>query len=294
MWVLVLIIAILLVVTIILAIRIHNYRQTAKEITISLCNYLDNDTNTLIDVSTRDKQMRKMVGTINKELKRVRQQHHRYENGDRELKEAVTNISHDLRTPLTAICGYIDLLENEELSDNAKIYLSYLKERTETLKNLTEELFRYSVITSVSDLNYEEFDIRKVLEESLLSFCGAFEQKEIEPSITLPKNSVYRKLDKSALSRIFTNIISNAIKYSDGDFTVLCENNGKIIFSNTASELSNVDVAKLFDRFYTVDSARKSTGLGLAIAKLLTERMNGKIYAEYKSNKISIVVDFQK
>ena len=108
----------------------------------------------------------------------------------------------------------------------------------------------------------------------------------------MPAEPVLLKLDPTALTRIFSNIINNAIKYSDGDFSVVLDKNGSIVFSNTAKELSTVEVGKLFDRFYTVDSARKSTGLGLSIAKLLTERMKGTIKAEYISDKLYIIVSF--
>jgi signal transduction histidine kinase len=146
----------------------------------------------------------------------------------------------------------------------------------------------------VSDLNYEKVDVGRVLEDTLISFYGAFEQKNITPIISLHDSVIIRSLDKSALSRIFGNIISNAVKYSDCDFSVTMSDTGEITFSNTASELSSVDVGKLFDRFYTVDSARKSTGLGLSIAKLLTERMGGNISADYKGNVLSITLSFEE
>jgi signal transduction histidine kinase len=238
--------------------------------------------------------VRHLASEIAKQLTELRRQRRQYINGDGELKEAVTNISHDLRTPLTAICGYLDLLETEEMTDNTRRYVEQIANRTEALKALTEELFRYSVISSVSGLNYEKINVGRVLEDTLISFYGAFEQKNITPNISLPDGVIIRSLDKSALSRIFGNIISNAVKYSDGDFSVTMTDAGEITFSNTASHLSSVDVGKLFDRFYTVDSARKSTGLGLSIAKLLTERMCGCISADYKGNILSITICFSE
>ena len=280
------------VVIIILAIKIRMMQKSMDEICSCLSEHLSSDTNQLITVSSSDKHVRRLASEIARQLAELRRQRRQYINGDRELKEAVTNISHDLRTPLTAICGYLELLEAEEMPDNTKRYVEQIANRTEALKALTEELFRYSVISSVSDLNYEKVDVGRVLEDTLISFYGAFEQKNITPNISLPDGVIIRSLDKSALSRIFGNIISNAVKYSDGDFTVIMTNTGEITFSNTASELSSVDVGKLFDRFYTVDSARKSTGLGLSIAKLLTERMGGCIAADYKINTLSIMLSF--
>ncbi len=281
------------VVIIILAIKIRMMQKSMDEICSCLSEHLSSDTNQLITVSSSDKHVRHLASEIAKQLTELRRQRRQYISGDRELKEAVTNISHDLRTPLTAICGYLELLEAEEMTDNTKRYVEQISNRTEALKALTEELFRYSVISSVSDLSYEKVNVGRVLEDTLISFYGAFEQKNITPNISLPDGVIIRSLDKSALSRIFGNIISNAVKYSDGDFAVTMTDAGEITFSNTALELSSVDVGKLFDRFYTVDSARKSTGLGLSIAKLLTERMGGSISADYKGNILSITLSFK-
>ena len=280
------------VVIIILAIKIRMMQKSMDEICSCLSEHLSSDTNQLITVSSSDKHVRHLASEIAKQLAELRRQRRQYINGDRELKEAVTNRSEE-RAPLTAICGYLELLEAEEMTDNTRRYVEQISNRTEALKALTEELFRYSVISSVSDLSYEKVNIGRVLEDTLISFYGAFEQKNITPNISLPDGVIIRSLDKSALSRIFGNIISNAVKYSDGDFTVIMTNTGEITFSNTASELSSVDVGKLFDRFYTVDSARKSTGLGLSIAKLLTERMGGCITADYKGNILSITLSFK-
>lgn len=287
-----LICAVLAVAVAALAIKIRTMQKSMDEICACLAEHLSSDTNRLISVSSGDKYVRRLAGEISRRLSELRRQRLKYIGGDRELKEAVTNISHDLRTPLTAICGYIDLLEAEEMTENTKRYLAQIKGRTEALKALTEELFRYSVVSSVSEMNYETVNVCKALEEALLSFYGAFGQKNITPQISLPENAVVRTLDVAALSRVFENIIGNALKYSDGDFYVTMEKTGKITFSNTSAALSSVDVGKLFDRFFTVDSARKTTGLGLSIAKLLTERMGGAICAEYKGKMLSIRICF--
>ena len=284
---------VLAVAVVILAIKIRMIQKSMDEICSCLSEHLSSDTNQLITVSSSDKYVRHLASEIARQLTELRRQRRQYTNGDRELKEAVTNISHDLRTPLTAICGYLDLLEAEEMTDNTRRYVEQVTNRIEALKALTEELFRYSVILSVSDLNYENINVVRTLEDTLISFYGAFEQKNITPSISLPDNSIIRSIDESALSRIFGNIISNAVKYSDGDFSVTMTDRGEITFSNTASKLSSVDVGKLFDRFYTVDSARKSTGLGLSIAKILTDRMGGNISADYKGNILSITLLFK-
>ena len=285
---------VLAVVIVILMVKIQIMQKSMDEICSCLSEHLSSDTNRLITVSSSDKHVRHLASEIARQLAELRRQRRQYISGDRELKEAVTNISHDLRTPLTAICGYLELLESEEMTDSTKRYVEQISNRTEALKALTEELFRYSVISSVSDLNYENVNVSRVLEDTLISFYVAFEQKNIKPNILLPDGVIIRSLDKSALSRIFGNVISNAVKYSDGDFSVTMTDTGEITFSNSASELSSVDVGKLFERFYTVDSARKSTGLGLSIARLLTERMGGRISAEYRETVLTVRVCFKE
>ena len=210
-----------------------------------------------------------------------------------ELKNAVSNISHDLRTPLTAICGYLDLLEQEEKSTTVERYIEVIRNRTEILKQLTEELFRYSVIlTTEDDMIKEAVEINRVLEESIAAFYVALNERRIIPNIKMPENKVICYLDSSALARVFSNLLNNAIKYSDGDLDITLSETGEIIFSNTASKLNEVQVGKLFDRFYTVEAARKSTGLGLAIAKTLVEQMNGTISAKYENHRLSICILF--
>ena len=119
-----------------------------------------------------------------------------------------------------------------------------------------------------------------------------FKEKGIEPLISITERKITGSLDKSALLRIFANILSNALKYSDGDLEIILNDSGKIIFTNTATGLDEIQVGKIFDRFYTVENARTSTGLGLSIARSLAECMGGKISASYGNKKLSINVDF--
>ena len=287
---LLIIIGILLLIIFVLVAKVYFLRKSAQEIAEAFRDRLTVDTNTLIDISTRDPYMRKLAADINVQLHLLRKEHHRYQQGDLELKEAVTNISHDLRTPLTAINGYLDLLEREEKSESVQRYLSQIQNRTEVLKNLTEELFRYSVVTSSQDLKPEHMDVVRALEESLLSFYAVMQEKGIQPEIELPEEPVFRELDPGAVNRIFSNIISNALKYSDGDLSVVMDKNGCVTFSNTAYNLNTVTVGRLFDRFYTVEASRNSTGLGLSIAKMLVERMGGTISSQYADNKLNIVI----
>lgn len=283
--------AVLIITNIILIAKVALMQKAAREIAEEFSEKLSGDTNTLITISSRDRAMRRLAGEINRHLKELRRQRRRFVQGDIELKSAVANISHDLRTPLTAIASYLDLLDKEEKSEAVERYLEIIKDRTECLKQLTEELFQYSVITSPDmDTATEPVAVNAVLEESIMSFYAALQENEITPDIQMTEKRIVRILNRAALSRVFSNLLSNAIKYSDGDLSIVLDDAGEICFSNSASGLSEVQVERLFDRFYTVENARKSTGLGLSIARTLMEQMGGSISAQYADGRLSILM----
>lgn len=287
------IIGILFLIIFVLLAKIYFLRKSAQEIAEAFRDRLAADTNTLIDISSRDPYMCRLAASINVQLRQLRSQRHKYLNGDRELKEAVTNISHDLRTPLTAICSYMDLLEKEEKSEAVTRYLSLIANRTEAMKQLTEEFFRYSVILSAAEMQLEAVSINGALEESIAAFYGALTLRGIVPEIRITETPVLRRLNRGSLSRVFGNILNNALKYSDGDLEIQLRQDGEIIFSNTASKLDDVQVGRLFDCFFTVEAARNSNGLGLAISKTLVEQMGGVITARFQDSRLSIHIQFQ-
>lgn len=280
----------LLMAVLALCVKVFLLHRAMDEITERLGEHLSSDTNVLLSLSSRDRHARRLAADLNRHLRRLREQRRRYQSGDRELKEAVTNISHDLRTPLTAICGYLDLLEREEKSSAAERYLTLIAGRAEAMKQLTEELFRYSVILSAQELALEPVDMVAALEESVAGFYGPLSERGIEPQISLPEEPVVRQLDRSLLSRIFGNILNNALKYSGGDLQIVLTGDGTVTFANAAPGLDEVQVGRLFDRFFTVEAARNATGLGLAISRTLVERMGGTIDAQYDAGTLTIRV----
>lgn len=283
--------AVLLAAVFGLLVRLYLIRRSVREIGDSFADRLKTDTNTLIDVSCNDKTIKYLASLINEQLKTLRRQSHRYIQGDNELKEAVTNISHDLRTPLTAICGYLDMLEGEEMTENARRYLLIIRNRASALKQLTEELFQYSIIiSSGEEQEKEDIVVNSLLEESVAACYAVLKEKGIIPLITMPEEKVRRCLNKNTVSRIFGNIISNAVKYSDGDLSIVLDKDGTVVFSNRAKGLDQIAVGRLFDRFFTVETGRGSTGLGLSIARSLTEQAGGSIHADYKKDTLYITV----
>lgn len=266
-------------------------KKSAREIKEQYPTLVEGDTNALINLSSADKDMTSLARVLNAKFKDLRENELTYVNGDKEIKSAITNVAHDIRTPLTAICGYVDMMKEER--DPAKFdrYLAIISERATSLKVLSEELFKYSV--SANSEKFQEMqkvDVNLHLQETLFSFYAKFCERGITPRITSCESSIVRITDKNSLTRIFSNIIENAIKYSDGDFLIDIKDDATIRFSNTARNLNNVDVGKLFDRFFTVETCKYSTGLGLSIAKQLTKQIGGEISAEYKNNVLTIVL----
>ena len=286
-------IVLLSVIILILMWKICMFRKSIREIETSFAEKIEQETNTPICISSNDAALNHLAASLNEQLSRLREKELRFAQGDLELKNAITNISHDLRTPLTAICAYLELLEQEEKSDNCSRYLAIIKERAEMMTKMTEELFRYSVVLAENgqqEQKEEPVVVNAVLEESIAAFYTAFTERGIVPDIAITNEKVVRNLDPSALSRIFSNLLNNALKYSDGDLSICMTADGTITFTNSTEKLDEIQVGKLFDRFYTVEAARKSTGLGLSIARTLAEQMHGAVSASYEDGKLSMTV----
>ncbi len=275
---------------ILLGIKLILIKASLREIKRAFEEKLESETNTLIDVSSADKDVRALASSINSQLRLLRSERLRFQRGDIELKTAVTNISHDLRTPLTAISGYIDILENTELTEAQRGYAGIIRGRTKLMKQLTEELFDYSVILSSDTKISQKETIRldRALEESIMSFYGALKEKGIAPIVEIAETQRTVYAEPALISRVFSNILSNAVKYSDGDLEIKMSEIGEITFTNTAKTLTPADTARLFDRFYTVETARGSTGLGLSIARTIVLQLGGDITAVLNDSKLTI------
>ena len=267
--------------------------KAADEIRQGFAERLKADSNVEIALSSGDAHMRRLAADINQQLRLLRQEHIRYVRGDMEIKHAITNISHDLRTPLTAVCGYMELLQKEEASATVKRYLAIIKQRVDALRDMTEELFQYSIIMSSNHADKKEkISLNRALEECVAGHYGALKAVGIEPEIRMAGQNVYCEGNLQSVSRILQNIMSNAIKYSDGNLEIVLETDGSICFSNVANGLDEIQTGHLFDRFFTVENGRASTGLGLSIAKTLTEEMGGRIEARYCGNVLSVIICF--
>ena len=282
---------ILFLICIFLAVKLYVIKQSIKEIEKSFSKILRTDTNNTIAISSSDKDIKNLTINLNNNLSELRGQKLQYKNGNQELKKIITNISHDLRTPLTAIKGYVDLIEQEKLSNNQKKYLKVIQKKSNELTELTGQLFEYTKLMDIDvKIKKEECCINEILEETLVSYYSIFKEQDIIPNISICSTKVYKIVNKISIIRVFENILSNVIKYSNGDLKVEMQENGTITFSNKATSLDETTVQKIFDRYFSVENAKESTGIGLSIAKQLVELNNGSIKAEYVNGYLIIEI----
>lgn len=284
---------ILFFICMLLTLKIYFIKLSIKKINSEFERILKSDTNNIISIAAIDKNIKHLTINLNKNLINLRTQRLQYENGNQELHNIITNISHDLRTPLTSISGYIDLMKDEKLSENQKKYLTIIQKKSSELTELTSQLFYFSNTMDINIyLNKEYYCINELLEEVLLSYYATFKEKNIVPKVEICNKKIYKLVNKISIIRVFENILSNVFKYSNGDFKIQLNENEELIFSNKASSLDATTVGKIFDRYFSVENAKGSSGLGLSIAKKLVELNNGTIHAEYFDDTLFIKILF--
>ena len=286
---------VLAVTVIVLLVKVVLLERAFKEIGDQVKDHMDGTNSSIFQLSTSNKAARKLANDLNGALQELHAERVFLKDGDKRMKENVTAISHDLRTPLTAINSYVDLLGNETDESKRKEYLERIKDRTSELKDLTGELFKYSVSSDVqydSQLSTEELDLQSIIENSLISFYKEFTSKGIDPETDFPPEKVTVSANRKVLMRIFDNVFSNVAKYATS-LSVKLTSDAVVTVSNDAPELTAVQVSRLFDKYYTVVDGTNSTGLGLSIAKDLTGKIGGNIYASLNDGILTVTIEFK-
>lgn len=286
---------VLAVTVIVLLVKVVLLERAFKEIGDQVKDHMDGTNSSIFQLSTSNKEARKLANDLNGALQELHAERVFLKDGDKRMKENVTAISHDLRTPLTAINSYVDLLGNETDESKRKEYLERIKDRTSELKNMTGELFKYSVSSDTqydSQLSNEDIDLKSIIESSLISFYKEFTSKGIDPETDFPSEKVIISGNRKTLMRIFDNVFSNAAKYATS-LSVKLTSDGTVTVANDAPDLTPVQVSKLFDKYYTVTDGTNSTGLGLSIAKDLVGRMGGNISASLNGGILTITIRFK-
>lgn len=248
-----------------------------------------------------NQELEKLAYEINEYVGAYFMQQAEFRQNVRDIRSEITNLSHDLRTPLTSILGYLDLIESQNLTSDQIKALEVIKRRSLQLNSLVEQLYEYARLENNEyRMCLEPIDIYRILKEHILDSYSEFEEAGIYMIPHLPEQNqgIYIQADRNGLERILNNLTSNTLKYCNGSagISLEIENDFAVLIYQTArGELSDYDVLHLFDRFYRKDQARaasQSSGLGLTVTKLLVEQMNGKIYARAEDESLEIILRF--
>lgn len=267
-----------------------------KSINKQLDKRLIENTRQPLNIELFNKTITNLSKNINRCLKLEEKRRLESINDQKQFKELISNISHDLRTPLTSIKGYQQLLEKTPLDKHQVQLLKTAQKSTDELGLLIENFFEYSyLVTAKTEPNLEKININNLIVECVLSYIAIFEEKNLNVNIkeTPP---VFVLGDKNMLIRIIENLLNNCAKHSLGDIDIKIEflQNAKITFTNPINQDTNINVDKLFHRFYTSDSTRnKSTGLGLSIVEFLVKQMDGNVGAYLNKTDHTLSIFFE-
>ncbi|WP_010651522.1 sensor histidine kinase [Oceanobacillus massiliensis] len=275
--------------------RLYFLKKEMKRATRQLFNLNQNITAKKLDIRYMDRDFEMLAKEINNQIDLTKKAKADKRLTENELKQAISYISHDIRTPMTSILGYIQFLESDETSpEMRREYTSIVKKSAQRLKILLEDFFELSIIEQVDyPLKMESIKLNELILEVLLGFYEEFNQRNLEPSIIIPDNDITITADPSAVRRVIENLVLNAIRHSSGKVTIQLKKGNssvQLIISNSAAQLSEQDLEHIFNRFYKADQTRtgSGTGLGLPIAKSLMEKMNGRLTAELMDNQLAM------
>lgn len=296
MYLLVIILLILSIFSIIITIKLFSYRKQIKDITSQIKEFRLRETNKKINIEVQDKYIENLAFEINEYLelyKRNEQEKVLFENS---LKQGISNMSHDLRTPLTSIIGYLKLLQKDEISKDEA--LDILKNKTNKLNILINDFFELASIENGEyELDISKINLSNLVSDEVLSLYESFQNKGLIPHVNIPSKPIFIMGNKDSLERIIDNLLSNALKYAERDIELALEKfDDKVLFtvSNISTSIEEKDIIHMFDRFYMADKVRKgqSTGLGLSIVKSLIEKMDGNITSKLEGNRLFIICKF--
>ncbi|NBI88387.1 sensor histidine kinase [Lachnospiraceae bacterium] len=279
----------LVLLNIILAFSLFSWKRQICEITKQISE------NKKLRISLSNKQIEKLADIINEKKHLEQKTNIQIIQEKEQLKHSIANISHDLRTPLTSIQGYLTLLKDCEDKEEQEHYFSVIQAKTDYLTELVQIFYDLSLIESDDYiLGIEKIDVNRIVTDCLINKYN--ELKELSPTIKIENAPVWITGNAVACKRIIDNLVTNAIRYSNDYIEIVMDADGIFTVKNTTSELKNIDVNILFQKFYTVDTSRSNgnTGLGLYIVKELLNKIEGGIKEiSYKNNILTVSVYFK-
>ena len=292
------VICVLIAVIIVLVAIIIGYKREFRRINKEISNNLDEYVN--IKTKSVDKDVENLVQNINLIFDSKQKVVAEKKKKEEELRASISNMSHDLRTPLTSIIGYLQMIKSEKPSEaDKKEYMDIVEKRTKSLQKLISSFYDLSRIEGNEyNFNYKKVNLSNVLCENIALFYNDFINNSIEPVIEIEEGIKEIISDEGAITRIFSNLIGNMIKHGENYVKISLKKENDIIiteFTNKATGLTQENVDKLFNRFYTVDNSRsdRNTGLGLYITKVLVEKLGYNITAKLENENLKIKISWK-
>lgn len=286
--------AVILIVILIL------YRRQVRKTGRQLEFLKDRRTNLRLTSDLPLKEFNELIDGINEVIDQSREVRESAQHNEMQLKETITNLSHDIRTPLTSLDGYFQLLQQSDSEEERRKYVGIIQSRISSLKEMLEELFTYTRLQDADyELETELIDFGKCVYDTVFSFYDECQNRGIEPQVDFCGGHLFVRGNEEAVRRALQNLIRNALVHGHKGISLeLFEENGKAVFrcSNDVAHPEEIDIERVFSRFYKADSARThtSTGLGLSIAKGLVERMDGEIRAELEGERFVVEILFNE
>lgn len=292
---------IIIIILFIAILYLYNYRKQVRSIADQLKFIISHDTNKIIFCNMKDKEINKLAREINELINQSKNLKKEYANKDIYLKNTLTSLSHDIRTPLTSLDGYIQLLKASDDLNKKDYYTDILQDRVNVLNYMIENLFIYSKLQNQTfHLELEKCDLKKILVNTIFQYYEEFEKENIDLSIEFNEDEDYYIVSNEiALIRIIQNIIKNILEHArDSAVIAMSKVNNEITleFKNQFDISDKVDSNRIFDLFYKSDSARSksSSGIGLAVVEELVKQIKGNIKCEINGTEFSLILTFFK
>ena len=302
--------AVLAIIVIIMAAVLFKIRAQLRDINDQLDFLYENDTNMLIGTDTNLIYLGQFKQRVNRFVEQWHKKRAEAAKKEQMISDTYTNLSHDIRTPLTSLDGYFQLLKDERDEKLQAHYIGVIQERIASLKDMLEELFMFTKLKNDTfKLEMDRCCVSRLLKQTVFSYYDEWKMRGIEPVVDICDEQIFILANTQALKRVFQNVIKNGLVHGKNDIEIRLytkalgnvsdKNQGNrmvnISVSNTIENPENVDVSQVFERFYKADEARSvtSSGLGLSIAKELVERMDGKIHAQIEDNRFCINISYR-
>lgn len=274
-----------------------------KEIN-SICEQIrfliNNNSQMRINTSFSIKTFMEFAEIINNFLDSYHNKEKAYINKEKYLQNTIRGLSHDIRTPLTSLDGYLQLIANNKENINNDKYFSIIRNRISSLNNILDQLFTFVKLQENEyKLEMEKINFTSLALQTLFNYYEDFKFRNIEPKINFPNKKIFINANTDALERIFQNIYKNILEHGQNPISLsISEDEKKLIFvsKNKTKDGLTINKDDLFKEFYKASNSRNgsSTGLGLAITKALVEKLNGKITADISDNYFAIEISFNK